>query len=108
MNPNQIRQGDVLLIKTESIPSEATEEKNPDKHRVVLAYGEATGHAHALHFQGDPEAVIRSSGGARFLNVKKEATLKHEEHTHTKIAPGNYILPVQVEYTPKEIRRVAD
>jgi hypothetical protein len=43
---SQYRQGDVLLIKIDGIPKQASAEKNPD--RIVLAYGEVTGHAHAI------------------------------------------------------------
>lgn len=35
-------------------------------------------------------------------------TLKHEEHTAHAIPPGIYHLPRQVEYTPAELRNVAD
>jgi hypothetical protein len=34
--------------------------------------------------------------------------LTHEEHTAHPIPPGIYQLPVQVEYTPATLRRVAD
>lgn len=47
-----LRQGDVLLVEvTEEIPAEAKKVER-DHGRVVLAYGEATGHAHAIPHPG--------------------------------------------------------
>ena len=42
-----IRQGDVLLVPVASLPAGCVEVPN-DKGRIVLAYGEVTGHAHAI------------------------------------------------------------
>ena len=44
----KFRQGDVGLIPVASLPDGA--KKVPrDKGRIVLAYGEVTGHAHAIY-----------------------------------------------------------
>ena len=40
------RQGDVLIRQVNEIPSQAKVKKNVG--RIVLAYGEVTGHAHAI------------------------------------------------------------
>lgn len=45
--PTMFRQGDVLIVAIAAMPAEVTPEK-PDAGRAVLAYGEVTGHAHAL------------------------------------------------------------
>lgn len=42
-----IRQGDVLLVPVSRLPEGCTEVPN-DRGRIVLAYGEVTGHAHAI------------------------------------------------------------
>lgn len=128
LKPTIIRQGDVLLTPTSKLPAGCTEIPN-DKGRIVLAYGEVTGHAHAI---ADHRAVTSTPGAAdemaeaaiaraqakarlwsapdgnRYLEVTEPVTLKHEEHTAHGLVPGIYQLPTQVEYTPAELRRVAD
>jgi len=57
----QLRQGDVLLIATK--PNAVTSEHRPvprDAGRVVLAYGEVTGHAHVFR---DPGVCLLSREG---------------------------------------------
>ncbi len=124
--PKPIRQGDVLLSPVKSLPSGCTEVPM-DKGRIVLAYGEVTGHAHAIADHGarsiGPEAASEiaeaaiarakaklwiAANGERFLEVRETVHLTHEEHTQHAIPPGVYKLPAQVEYTPAELRRVAD
>lgn len=46
-----LRQGDVLLTPVKSLPQGCTEVPL-DKGRIVLAYGEVTGHAHAIADHG--------------------------------------------------------
>jgi len=115
-----IRQGDVALIQVASLPQGCTLVPL-DKGRIVLAYGEVTGHAHAIADHGIDEraaeiadaAIARARlwvapSGERFLEVREPVTLRHEEHTQHTIPPGIYKQPAQVEYTPAELRRVAD
>ena len=45
------RQGDVLIERIQSLPENLTAQK-PINGRVILAYGEATGH-HRLAFMAD-------------------------------------------------------
>lgn len=107
---NVLRQGDVLLISVDAIPKEA--KKQPQKGRkVVLALGEATGHHHRFEFMDTSHNVklYVADGGARYVHVTKGgAELLHEEHSTVKVPAGKYLLPQQVEYTPAELRRVAD
>lgn len=116
-----IRQGDVALIQVAALPDGCTAVPL-DKGRIVLAYGEVTGHAHAIADHGQAEkraaeiadaAIARARlwvtpNGERFLEVLEPVTLKHEEHSPHTIRPGIYKQPAQVEYTPAELRRVAD
>lgn len=125
-----IRQGDVLLQPATSLPAGCTPVPL-DKGRIVLAYGEVTGHAHAIADHGAPrtqdraigpeaaaeiaEAAIaraklwRAPDGLRYLEVREPVTLTHEEHTAHTIPPGVYRLPSQVEYVaPEIVRQVAD
>lgn len=97
------RQGDVLLKleKIGAIPAGAIAVP-PDGKRIVLAYGEVTGHAHAI-YENTESVKLWAVGKVRYLEVMATVMLKHEEHTHHTIEPGIYKLPVQVEYTPQEL-----
>lgn len=102
------RQGDVFIIKVSKLPAGATKEIPRDNGRVVLAYGEVTGHSHAI---ADLNAlfVVNEQTMQRFLKVDKEpVTLRHEEHAPIKLDAGDYEIRIQREYTPKGIRQVAD
>jgi len=102
----QIRQGDVFVEKCGKPSGELTEVK-PDQGRVVLAYGEVTGHAHAL--SGKHAKLYDVKGWVdRLLVVTKATALMHEEHGHITLPPGNYRVKRQREYTPETIRNVAD
>lgn len=97
-----IRQGDVLLVAIDLIPQEAID-ITPQTGAIVLAHGEATGHAHAIHDRGTveaPTARLWRAGAERFLQVMARTPLQHEEHTALALPPGIYKLPSQVEYAP--------
>lgn len=102
------RQGDVLIVPVDSIPESAKPVKR-DNGRVVLAYGEVTGHAHALR---ERRVQLLSENGSRdicYLRVScPEAFLRHEEHREIRLPAGNYKIVRQREYTPEAIRNVAD
>lgn len=101
----QFRQGDVLIEKCDAIPANA--KPQDDKDRVVLAYGEVTGHAHAF-YGANVTRYLADEGGGTFIRVKKAAKLKHEEHSTINVPPGDYRVIRQREYSPEEIRQVAD
>jgi hypothetical protein len=109
------RQGDVLLLAIDpaSLPEQA---RTVPRHggRVVLAEGEVTGHAHAIH---SPAAVLmRLGSGAdapRFLRTIAPVDLVHEEHGAIALPEGLFSVVIQREYVPPEIslvpfRRVGD
>jgi hypothetical protein len=101
------RQGDVFLIPVDVIP-EGTTTVARDNGRVVLAYGEVTGHSHAI---AAPTATLLSTAeNERFLRiVGSGATLTHEEHGAIAIAPGEYRVIVGREFTSDmAIRPVVD
>lgn len=117
-----IRQGDVLLVKTDSIPADCVEIE-PEGGRLILMRGEVTGHAHAIADWADAERLadgaiglaqrrarlLRAPNGTRYLEVFKPVSLTHEEHTLQEILPGIYKMPVQVEYTTEHrVQQVAD
>lgn len=101
-----IRQGDVALeLLIGAIPADVCPVPR-ELNRVVLAHGEITGHAHALEESG--VSLYSAPDGSLYLSVTEPATLKHEEHAHVGIAPGQYRVHRQREYSPEEIRRVQD
>lgn len=113
-----LRQGDVLLVPTTAQPT-AQAKRITDNGRVILAYGEVTSHAHhvieavpdVLVIDPDPVPAMElfeESDGTRLLVIKRYALLCHEEHDRIDLAPGGYEVRRQVEYTPAEIREVAD
>jgi len=112
-NVLQVRQGDVLIERVNAdVPGSATEIKTDG--RVVLAYGEVTGHAHAIYPDaGVLPAKLWDAGAERFLQVMSATTIQHEEHGAIPLTPGIYRVSkfgegTQREYSPDEIRSVAD
>jgi hypothetical protein len=103
-----IRQGDVLVM---SVPKGMTSgEIIPrDNGRIVLAYGEVTGHAHAI-FDREAELYAIPSTNDRFLRIMAASgvELRHEEHASILLPAGDMIVRRQREYTPDAIRFVAD
>lgn len=100
------RQGDVLIEQVKAAP-DGGKEIARDAGRVILAYGEVTGHAHAIH---DENVCFLSVEGTtdRFLMVPEFARLVHEEHGTIELPAGTFRVRIQREYTPEEIRNVAD
>lgn len=101
---NQVRQGDVLVTPA-TIPASA--KPVASKKRVVLAEGEATGHAHTIDFSPKKLKVFQD-GEAIYLRVLKPVVLTHQEHAAATIEPGDYLVRRQVEVWLDEVRQVAD
>jgi len=108
-NPALFRQGDVLLIGVEALPHTVVP-ATPADGRVVLAYGEVTGHAHAIW--SDRVHFFREDGTGRgFIQVygSEPVALTHEEHDPISLNPGTYEVVRQREYEPKaRPRAIAD
>jgi len=104
------RQGDVALIPTTAIP-EGAKPVERDGGRIVLAYGEVTGHAHAILDRG-AELLATADTEDRFLSIMASSgvALVHEEHATITLPPGNYVVRRQREYTSADMPplRVAD
>src|SRR4051812_7375992 len=98
------RQGDVLIKQVAKLPATAAAVKN--EGRTVLAYGEVTGHAHAIAPGEAQEFTMADTAGVvrRFLSVASAATVKHEEHAAIALPPGIFEIIQQREYTPESIR----
>lgn len=101
------RQGDVLLHRVDTLPEGAT--KVLAQTRIVLAYGEVTGHAHVIDAEQAEEYQTPSKHGVqRHLRVKHLAQVNHEEHASVPLPAGIYEIVQQCEYTPTEIKHVID
>lgn len=103
----QYRQGDVFIERVEKKPAKVAPVAR-DGGRVILAYGEVTGHAHAIGTEG---ATLYALPGAddRWLEVEEAVILRHEEHGPIDLEPGVYRVRIQREYYPKkEPRKVRD
>jgi len=131
--PSQVRQGDVLIAPVlrpvnDSDIGELVKDSN--KARIVLAYGEVTGHAHAFYPAMDIQEGITKkvakpvqlfelnhadyySGSSlpeqRLLRLNTRALLRHEEHHTISMPSGDYVVIRQHEGDEiEEMRRVAD
>ena len=103
------RQGDVLLLAVDPDSLPAYARPVPRRGgRVVLAEGEVTGHAHAIH---SPAATLmRLGSGAdapRFLRTNARVDVVHEEHGTIALPEGLYSVVIQREYVLPEVSPVA-
>jgi hypothetical protein len=114
-----VRQGDVLLVPVDEQAPKG-ELVKWQAGRLVLAEGEATGHAHAIRARqtrlvrhARPTGVVHRWHGARteqrlVLVVERPALLEHEEHDPIRVLPGVYEVRRQREYVPAGARWVRD
>lgn len=104
---NKVRQGDVYIIKQKSEPKGTFE----TKPTAILAYGEVTGHKHeVVGLDTNVQIAIALIDGKNFLRITGgDAIVRHEEHHHITLPPGNYEYRIQREYDPvEEQRKVRD
>jgi hypothetical protein len=103
-NELQYRQGDVGFIP---IPqTDLTQAVR--RESLVIAEGEVTGHKHqVLDVEG---AELYDLGERMVLRVTAETgiSIVHEEHAPVQVPAGDYEIRIAQEYTPTEIRNVAD
>ena len=106
-NNFQIRQGDVMVERIEELPSDAVPVETKEK-RVVLAYGEVTGHCHQIKSGAKEFNFSGDKFGKRLLKISnKPVNIDHEEHSTIQIPKGTYRIIQQMEYQ-QEIRPVFD
>lgn len=102
------RQGDVMIERVEALPAQLTKIER-EGGRVILAHGEVTGHAHAISSAGASLFASELHPDVTFLDVKEAmAELVHDEHSTIQLPAGTYRVTRQREYSPEQIRRVAD
>ena len=97
------RQGDVILKSVDSVSGEKQD-------NLVLATGEATGHAHRI-IKGEAELYRNVAAGLLFLRVLSEsAELFHEEHESIILPYGDWEIKQQREWNwfIEETRNVKD
>jgi hypothetical protein len=99
------RQGDVLIVPVAALPEGAEPIGSPDERRgwpVVLAYGEATGHAHAIRDGRIQEyrwtGSLDGARESRFIEVIEPCTVSHEEHAPIPLPQGLYRIVAQREF----------
>lgn len=107
----QIRQGDILLVRLDQTPEAFVADRRLKRiararGRLVLAEGEATGHAHVI----DSEEAELLRAGEQLLDADQAAELYllvhgpepvplvHEEHASLSVPPGVYRVVRQREY----------
>lgn len=119
-------QGDVCFFKIDEFPSIETNEDDQTKYGI-LAFGEATGHAHQIIDEDMPKVrrfkLIHGGKEMIGLEVKEEITIEHgrqrgwvgkeadhDYHNPIILKPGKYLTGIVEEYDPfeKVVRRVID
>jgi hypothetical protein len=97
------RQGDVLIFEAGPTAITLFHEEVPDR---ILAYGEATGHAHRV--VGEGAHLYARDEHDMVLTVETPARVVHEEHGPIELPSGVYLVRRQREYMPDEVRIVED
>ncbi len=109
-----IRQGDITLIRTGDVPKNPKGKAKP----TIIAKGEESGHWHSAN------VIDKIEAGVRTLIVPQDTVMRVEPESHANrhepvtIPAGVYTIPGapddasiwlgQREYTPEEVRGVAD
>lgn len=109
-NSEHFRQGDVAISKSK-IRDVTTlkEKKSKVQGRVVLAYGEVTGHHHSIDVERYKGVKLYTLDELTdILVVPEEAVVEHQEHGPIPLEAGQYEIHIQVEYDPEGERRVTD
>lgn len=122
LNPDLVRQGDVTLLRTGDVaPAWAKPAPRDAANKVVVEYGESSGHGHRISdrgvtgFRAETSEMAAMAGLDVVLVSGSSAAMKHEyadgrhaEHEPVTLREGVWVRAVQVEYDPDEERRVAD
>lgn len=100
-NKNNFRHGDVLIVE-----SDCTKGDEISTEKIVLAYGEVTGHSHAIT---KGMAKLFKWNEKTYLKVISEyAVLNHEEHGALKLPFGDYEILIQEEWQEDGWSKVID
>ena len=112
------RQGDVLIERIDKLPIGLSQAPRDHIGRIMLAYGETSGHGHAIRDKHVTGLRMAGSEDVDYIEVGGSgvATLSHEyesgalaEHAPIVLPPGTYKVTRQREYIAADIeRRVVD
>jgi hypothetical protein len=93
---DQGRQGDVLLTRVSALPGICADVP-PTNGKIVIAYGEMTGHAHAMP---SVDARLLDYRGGMDVDVTGTSAqpLFHEEHETLLLGPGIYSVRIQRQH----------
>ncbi len=118
MNARMLRQGDILLIRTETPEKHNQKDADLENGRIIIARGEKTGHTHSVDVES--ASIVRglfkglidqkeSEAGPILLLVEEDTQLVHDEHAPLALEKGAYEVRRQREYVPsRPPRRVID
>lgn len=119
--PIMYRQGDVFIEKIAELPKgvEPEEPMAGYEDKVVLAFGEVTGHHHRIRRGSKKNPAVRAfrmsstsrsdaEQDRRFIEIVRRGRVEHEEHTAISLEPGVYEISIQREYDPEGDVIVAD
>ena len=106
------RQGDILLIPVPTSEVVEAEKEGAVVARqngsLILAYGERTGHTHAI---SEPEVELIEFRGSGYLRAITEFAVVHQEHAPLYLPSGTFRIVRQREYVPSAvtpIRQISD
>jgi hypothetical protein len=102
------RQGDVLIVAVREVPEDLLPVPRDRRGRMVLARGEATGHAHVVGGPGLALLAERDAPESMWMDVPAHGRVTHEEHGPISLPAGRYRVVRQREYIPGAYRPVAD
>jgi len=109
----QHRQGDVMLLEVDDIPSSAKKVGPQKPGLFVLAEGETSGHLHAVKAQ---KAEMFMAGAAMYLALSEPQALRHGnpsqdwkgDHNDIYLPAKKYRVVIDREYQPDGWRQVQD
>lgn len=111
----QIRQGDVLLIKIDRDNFGNRASFDPPEERIrdgklIIAEGEKTGHVHTVNLDEVSLEQAWFQGTFRdVIVVENKAIVSHDEHEPVTLEKGEWMVVLQEEYDPhKQRTRVID
>jgi hypothetical protein len=104
------RQGDVLIVAVprEQVPASCVPVPRDKRGRMVLARGEATGHAHVVGGPGLALLAPPDEPDDMWIDIPRHGRVTHEEHGPISLPAGTYRVVRQREYVPGAWRPVAD
>lgn len=114
-------QGDVCFYKIDDLPKDLIKDKQTEN--AILAYGEASGHAHQFDNLEDVEVFKSEKDNLIYLKVNKKTSVSHgrardfvgkeadhDYHNLIWLDPGLYSTGIveETDWLSKTVRRVVD